>query len=81
MHLCLKQEVDSQELWDDMDTVTWVADAVWGRFMELKGARAAIYIPCRPLSTRIAEQFQHQGIADLKQVFEGLSCGLVRILA
>jgi hypothetical protein len=49
--------------------------------MELKGARVAIYIPCRPLSTRIAEQFQHQGIADLKQVFEGLSCGLVRILA
>ncbi|KAJ7911344.1 hypothetical protein B0H13DRAFT_2482186 [Mycena leptocephala] len=60
MHLCLKQEVDSQELWDDMDTVTWVVDAVWRRFMELK------------------EQFQHQGIADLKQVFEGLSCGLFK---
>jgi hypothetical protein len=44
MHLCLKQEVDSQELWDDMDTVTWVVDAVWRRFVELKGACAATYI-------------------------------------
>jgi hypothetical protein len=29
------------------------------------------------VNTRVAEQFQHQGIADLKQVFEWLSCGLV----
>ncbi|KAF7352127.1 hypothetical protein MVEN_01175800 [Mycena venus] len=36
MHLCLKQEVDSQELWDDMDTITWVVDAVWIRFQDLK---------------------------------------------
>ncbi|KAJ7616828.1 hypothetical protein DFH06DRAFT_1238529 [Mycena polygramma] len=60
MHLALKQEIDSQELWDDADTVTWVVDAVWIRFLELK------------------EQFQHQGVADLKQVFEWLSCGLFK---
>ncbi|KAF7335401.1 hypothetical protein MVEN_02192800 [Mycena venus] len=36
MHLCLKQELDSQELWDDMDTITWVVDAVWIRFLDLK---------------------------------------------
>ncbi|KAJ7312624.1 hypothetical protein DFH08DRAFT_943570 [Mycena albidolilacea] len=51
MHLCLKQEVDAQELADDFDTVT---------FLELK------------------EQFQHQGVADLKQIFEWLSCGLFK---
>ncbi|KAJ6578128.1 hypothetical protein B0H19DRAFT_1230009 [Mycena capillaripes] len=60
MHLCLKQEIDAQELADDFDTVTWVVDAVWERFLELK------------------EQFQHQGVADLKQVFEWLSCGLFK---
>jgi hypothetical protein len=38
MHLCLKQEFDSRELWDDMDTVTWVVDAVYIRFLDLKGA-------------------------------------------
>jgi hypothetical protein len=37
MHLCLKQEVDAQELADDFDTVTWVVEAVWLRFLELKG--------------------------------------------
>ncbi|KAJ7240155.1 hypothetical protein B0H12DRAFT_57866 [Mycena haematopus] len=36
MHLCLKQEIDSRELYDDMDTVTWVVDAVWFRFVDLK---------------------------------------------
>ncbi|KAJ7830412.1 hypothetical protein B0H14DRAFT_2593325 [Mycena olivaceomarginata] len=60
MHLCLKQEFDSRELWDDMDTVTWVVDAVYIRFLDLK------------------EQFQHQEIADLKLIFEWLSCGLFK---
>ncbi|KAF7375648.1 hypothetical protein MSAN_00453900 [Mycena sanguinolenta] len=60
MHLGLKQELDSSELWDDMDTVTWVVDAVWMRFVDLK------------------EQFQHQEIADLKLIFEWLSCGLFK---
>ncbi|KAJ7157929.1 hypothetical protein C8R43DRAFT_996337 [Mycena crocata] len=36
MHLCLKQEIDSRELYDDQDTVTWVVAAVWSRFVELK---------------------------------------------
>ncbi|KAJ6620420.1 hypothetical protein B0H10DRAFT_2215946 [Mycena sp. CBHHK59/15] len=60
MHLCLKQEIDSRELDDDMDTVTWVVAAVWHRFVELK------------------EHFQHQQVADLKQTFEWLSCGLFK---
>ncbi|KAJ6521241.1 hypothetical protein B0H19DRAFT_721738 [Mycena capillaripes] len=60
MHLCLKQEIDAEELADDYDTVTWVVYAVWVRFLELK------------------EQFQHQGVADLKQVFDWLSCGLFK---
>ncbi|KAF7375680.1 VPS13 domain-containing protein [Mycena sanguinolenta] len=62
MHLGLKQELDSRELWDDMDTITWVVDAVWIRFVDLK------------------EQFQHQEIADLKLIFEWLSCGLFKKL-
>ncbi|KAF8143465.1 hypothetical protein K438DRAFT_1875998 [Mycena galopus ATCC 62051] len=36
MHLCLKQEINSDELWDDMDTLVWVTDAVWARFIDLK---------------------------------------------
>ncbi|KAJ6570343.1 hypothetical protein B0H10DRAFT_1964753 [Mycena sp. CBHHK59/15] len=58
MHLCLKQEIDSRELDNDMDTVTWVVAAVWHQFVELK------------------EHFQHQQVADLKQMFEWLSSGL-----
>ncbi|KAJ7240171.1 hypothetical protein B0H12DRAFT_1135296, partial [Mycena haematopus] len=60
MHLCLKQEIDSKELLDDLDTIQWVVDAVWNRFVDLK------------------EQFQHQEIADLKLIFERLSCGLFK---
>ncbi|KAF7375677.1 hypothetical protein MSAN_00457000 [Mycena sanguinolenta] len=60
MHLGLKQELDSRELQDDMDTITWVTEAVWIRFVDLK------------------EQFQHQDIADLKLIFEWLSCGLFK---
>ncbi|KAJ7676925.1 hypothetical protein DFH06DRAFT_1169319 [Mycena polygramma] len=60
MHLALKQELDSRELWDDSDMITWVADALWDRFKELK------------------DQLQHQGVTDLKRVFEGLSCGLFK---
>jgi hypothetical protein len=37
MHLCLRQEIDSRELDDDADTVTWVVLAVWNRYLELKG--------------------------------------------
>ncbi|KAF7375685.1 hypothetical protein MSAN_00457800 [Mycena sanguinolenta] len=36
MHLGLKQELDSRELRDDMDTITWVVDAVRFRFVDLK---------------------------------------------
>ncbi|KAF7375650.1 hypothetical protein MSAN_00454100 [Mycena sanguinolenta] len=36
MHLGLTQELDSRELWDDVDTITEVADAVWIRFVDLK---------------------------------------------
>ncbi|KAJ7318795.1 hypothetical protein DFH08DRAFT_754688 [Mycena albidolilacea] len=60
MHLCLKQEFDSRELSDDIDTVIWVVYAVFIRFLELK------------------EQFQHREIADLKLIFEWLSCGLFK---
>ncbi|KAJ6522297.1 hypothetical protein B0H19DRAFT_1203097 [Mycena capillaripes] len=60
MHLCLKQEIAAAELADDNDTVTWVVDVVWMRFLELR------------------EQFQHQGVADLKPVFDRLSCGLFK---
>ncbi|KAJ7473796.1 hypothetical protein B0H11DRAFT_2036023 [Mycena galericulata] len=36
MHLCLKQEIDSKELDNDMNTVMWVIFAVWQRFNDLK---------------------------------------------
>ncbi|KAK7055958.1 hypothetical protein R3P38DRAFT_3342921 [Favolaschia claudopus] len=60
MHLALKQELHDDELWDAMDTVTWVVNGVWVRFLELK------------------EEFQHQQVADLKLIFESLSCGLFK---
>ncbi|KAK7055990.1 hypothetical protein R3P38DRAFT_3170651 [Favolaschia claudopus] len=60
MHIALTQELHRDELWDDMDTVTWVADAAWLRFVDLR------------------EQFQHQEVADLKLIFEWLSCGLFK---
>ncbi|KAK7058060.1 hypothetical protein R3P38DRAFT_2599651 [Favolaschia claudopus] len=36
MHIALKQELHHEELWDDMDTVTWVVDAAWMRFLDLR---------------------------------------------
>ncbi|KAJ6488966.1 hypothetical protein C8R45DRAFT_993286 [Mycena sanguinolenta] len=36
MHLGLKQELDSRELFDDMGTITCVVKAVWIRFVDLK---------------------------------------------
>ncbi|KAJ6488972.1 hypothetical protein C8R45DRAFT_993301 [Mycena sanguinolenta] len=36
MHLGLKQELDSRELFDDMDTIALVVEAVWIRFVDLK---------------------------------------------
>jgi hypothetical protein len=79
MHLCLKQEFDPQELWDDLNTVIWVIDTVYTRFLDLKGAwRTDIFRRNNHLKSFVAEQFQHRGIADLKLIFEWLSCGLVR---
>jgi hypothetical protein len=40
MHLCLSHEFDPMELWNDMDTVTWVVEAVRIRFLDLKGSAA-----------------------------------------
>ncbi|KAK6975085.1 hypothetical protein R3P38DRAFT_3128369 [Favolaschia claudopus] len=36
MHIALKQELHHEELFDDMDTVTWVVYAAWMRFLDLK---------------------------------------------
>ncbi|KAJ7577772.1 hypothetical protein C8J56DRAFT_1170874 [Mycena floridula] len=36
-HLCLRQNIEEQELDDDSDTVTWVTNAAWVRFESLRG--------------------------------------------
>ncbi|KAJ7191852.1 hypothetical protein GGX14DRAFT_596765 [Mycena pura] len=36
MRICLKQEVDPKELRDDLSTVTFVVDAAWQRFVDIK---------------------------------------------